>query len=199
MVAALLCGCDKQAKINSQKLELLSKNIVQFEQGQARQLASMQEQLTSLAPTLDKMNDSYFEKNHEQAFFFHTNTLYLILMVDKKIESELQLAATDRAAEKAQAYSYYTNQIGALELCTAQIEEALVGQENRIVEKVNTATKQVGAAWNDELQNQLKQFAPDAAATARQKEMAVDLGLVKNELVLIKAQLARMTNLPTAR
>src|SRR5258706_10745405 len=114
--AVLLCGCNKQAKINAEKIEILSRNIVQFEQGQASQMAALQAQLAALAPTLDKMSDSYFEKSHDQAMFFHTNTLYLILMVDKKIESQLQVADTERAAQNALAYNYYTNQMNTLYL-----------------------------------------------------------------------------------
>src|SRR5664280_2612252 len=115
--AALLCGCNKQTKLNTAKIEALTQNLVQFEQSQAKQMAEIQSQLAALAPTLDKMNDFYFEKSHDQAFFFHTNTLYLILMVDKNIESQLSVANTERAAQDKQLYGYYTNQLGTLYLC----------------------------------------------------------------------------------
>src|ERR1700733_12471988 len=108
--AALLCGCDKQAKINSEKIGILSQKIVQLEQSQSKQMAVIQSELTSLAPSLDKMNDYYFEKTHDDAFFYHTNTLYLLLAVDKKIESQLQIADIERASENSLEYYYHTNQ-----------------------------------------------------------------------------------------
>ncbi len=189
--AALLCGCDKQTKINSEKIELLSRNILQFEQNQVRQMATIQTELTSLGPMLDKMNDFYFEKSHDQAFFFHTNTLYLLLMVDKKIESQLQLADTERAAQNAQAYDYYTNQMTTL----FQVQDALAAQEGRIEDKVNAETKSV----SDELQQQIKLLAPDAAEIARRQEMAATVAEIKRELDQVKAQLGKLTNQPPAR
>jgi hypothetical protein len=189
--AALLCGCDKQTKINSEKIELLSRNILQFEQNQVRQMATIQTELTSLGPMLDKMNDFYFEKNHDQAFFFHTNTLYLLLMVDKKIESQLQLADTERAAQNAQAYDYYTNQMATL----FQVQDALAAQEGRIEDKVNTETKSA----SDDLQRQIKLLAPDAAEIARRQEMAATVAEIKRELDQVKAQLGALTNQPPFR
>ena len=188
---ALLCGCDKQTKINSEKIELLSRNIIQFEQNQVRQMATIQTELTSLGPMLDKMNDFYFEKSHDQAFFFHTNTLYLLLMVDKKIESQLQLADTERAAQNAQAYDYYTNQMATL----FQVQDALAAQEGRIEDKVNAETKRA----SDELQQQIKLLAPDAAEIARRQEMAATVAEIKRELDQVKAQLGELTNPPPVR
>ena len=92
--AALLCGCDKQTKLNMEKMVLIQQN-------QSKQLATIQAQLTAVAPMLDKVNGYYFEKSHDDAFFFHTNTLYLTLTVGRKIESRLQVAETDREAEHA--------------------------------------------------------------------------------------------------
>ena len=195
--AALLCGCDKQAKINSAKIELLSRNIVQFEQAQAKQMAALQTQLTSLEPMLDKMNDFYFEKNHDEAFFFHTNTLYLLLMVDKKIEAQLSVADSERTLQNAQVYGYYTNQMAALALCTAQIEDALSASEARIEDKLNAETRRVSAAANDELLKQIKLSAtPDPDAAARQKAMAADVTEIKRQLEQIKVQLGQLTNPP---
>jgi hypothetical protein len=188
---ALLCGCDKQTKINSEKIELLSRNILQFEQNQVRQMSTIQTELTSLGPMLDKMNDFYFEKSHDQAFFFHTNTLYLLLMVDKKIESQLQLADTERAAQNAQAYDYYTNQMATL----FQVQDALAAQEGRIEDKVNAETKSA----SDNLQQQIKLLAPDAAEIARRQEMAATVAEIKRELNQVKAQLEELTNQPPVR
>jgi hypothetical protein len=208
--AALLCGCGKQTKINGEKIQILSQSIVQLEQNQARQMAAIQTQLTSLAPMLDKINDFYFEKSHDDAFFYHTNTLYLLLTVDKKIESQLQIADTERAADSSLAYYYHTNQTDTMYFCANQIRDALSGQESRmqdamaaeeksIEDNVNAQTRQTSAALRDELLNQIKLSAPDATEAARLKEMAADVAQIKHDLEAIKAQLAQMTNPPVAR
>lgn len=208
--AALLCGCDKQTKINSEKIQMLSQNLIQFEQNQAKQMAAIQSQLTSLAPRLDQMNSSYFAKNRDDEFFYHTNTLYLLLMVDKKIEAHLQVADTKSEAESLRAYSYHTNEMHLLQLNAAQIQDAmtsqesrmldaLAGQESRIEAKVNAETRQVGTNLSDELQKQIKLLAPEADETARRKEMAADVAEIKRELEQIKSQFGQMTNSPAAR
>ena len=183
--AALLCGCDKQTKLNMEKMVLIQQN-------QSKQLATIQAQLTAVAPMLDKVNGYYFEKSHDDAFFFHTNTLYLTLTVGRKIESRLQVAETDREAEHALAYSYHTNELRTMYLCTAQLEETLAAQESRMNDKVNAETKRLG----DELL--VKLSALDAAETVRQKEMAADVAQIKRDLEEIKLRLG-ITNLPAAR
>jgi hypothetical protein len=207
--AALLCGCGKQEKINGEKIQLLSQNIIQLEQAQAKQTAALQTQLTSLAPMLDKINDFYFEKSHDDAFFYHTNTLYLLLTVDKKIESQLQIADTERAAENAQAYYYHTNQTDTMYFCAAQIRDAMNGQESRLREtmdgeekriedNVNAQTRQI-SALGDELLKQIKLSAPDATESARLNEMAAAMTQIKHDLDAIKVQLGQMTNPPAVR
>jgi hypothetical protein len=193
LTAALLCGCNKQTKLNTAKIEALTQNLVQFEQSQAKQMADIQSQLAALAPTLDKMNDFYFEKSHDQAFFFHTNTLYLILMVDKNIESQLSVANTERAAQDKQLYGYYTNQLGTLYLSTALIQEAVTNSESRITENVNAETRRLTGALSVELQKQIIQSAMDPAGTARQKEILESVADIKNDLELIKAKLGLVT------
>ena len=182
----LLCGCDKQTKINSAKIDLLSRNIIQYEQNQSKQMAVVQSQLTSLAPMLDKMNDFYFEKSHDEAFFFHTNTLYLLLTVDQKIESHLQLADTERESQNAQAYGYYTNQMGAL----YAVQDALAVQETNIENKVNAETLRIGG----ELLQQIRLATPDAAEVARRQQLAADAAEIKRVLGQIELQIGQMTN-----
>ena len=182
----LLCGCDKQTKINSAKIDLLSRNIIQYEQIQSKQMAVVQSQLTSLAPMLDKMNDFYFEKSHDEAFFFHTNTLYLLLTVDQKIESHLQLADTERQSQSAQTYSYYTNQMGVL----FAVQDALSNQETNIENKVNAETLRL----DGELLQQIKLAAPDATELARRQQLAADAAEIKRVLAQIELQIGEMTN-----
>src|ERR1700744_2776094 len=90
--ASLFCGCDKQAKINSEKIQTLSQKIAEVEQVQSKQMAVIQSELASLAPTMDKMNNNYFEKNRDDALFFQTNTLFLLLTVGKQISAQLGVA-----------------------------------------------------------------------------------------------------------
>ncbi len=208
--AVLLCGCDKQAKINSEKIQILSQSIVQLEQNQARQMTALQTQLASLAPMLDKINDFYFEKSHDDAFFYHTNTLYLLLTVDKKIESQLQVAETERAADSSLAYYYHTNQTDTIYFCAGQIRDVLTGletrlrdamdsQEKRIDDNVNAQTSHANAALRDELLKQIKLSSPDPAAVAQLKVMAADVAQIKRDLAAINTKLGPMTNSPAAR
>ena len=188
----LLSGCNKQAKINSQKIDLLSQKIVQLQQDQTKQMALLQAQLTLLAPELSKMNSSYFEKNRDDAFFFHTNTLYLLLTIDKQIESELKVAEADRAAESTQLYGYHTNLMDLTYLCTAQLEGAMTAQEARIEENINAETRRV----SDALSKQVTQATtPDAAEITRRKDLATALAQIQGDLNTIKTQL-EVTNQP---
>jgi putative cell wall-binding protein len=193
--AVLLCGCNKQNKINGEKIELLSQKIVQLEQIQAKQGAEIQSELKALAPTLDKMDSTYFEKTHEDAFFYHTNTLYLLLTVERKIESQLQVADTEREAENALAYYYHTNQTDTMYFCTAQIQTAMEAQEKRIEDNVNAETRQAGAALGEDL---LKQFKlSDDAQTVQDKEMAEAMAQIQRDLEQIKIRLG-ITNPPAS-
>ncbi len=198
-VAALFCGCDRQTKINTEKIEILSQRMVQLQESQARQMAVFQTQLTSLAPMLDKMNSYYFEKGHDDALFFHTNTLYLLLTVDKKIESQLQVADTEREAENSLAYSYHTNEMDMMRFYNAQMQEALAAQEKRIEDAINAETRQAATNLGDELLKQIKLSAPDATETARLTQMAADMAQIRRDLETIKAQLGQITNQPVAR
>jgi hypothetical protein len=196
--AGLICGCSKQAKINAEKIDELSQKLVVLQQIQSNQLAGIHSQITAIAPTMDKLSDSYFEKSHEDAIFFHTNTLYLLLLVDRKIEAELQTAATERTVEHELAYNFHTNQMAATYLCATQMMSAIVEQGNLIETNINAQTRQMIAILRDDLLEQIKSSVPDAAETARREQMAADLAQLKNDLALIKARL-ETTNPPAAR
>jgi hypothetical protein len=144
---------------------------------------------------MDKINGTYFEKNHEDAFFFHTNTLYLLLLVERKIEAELQTAAAERHAEHDLAFGYHTNQLGEISLAAAQINEALAGMEGRMQTNINSQTKQIVAAFADELVEQVKALGPDAAEIARRVQLAADVAQLKADLARIKSHLG-ITNQP---
>lgn len=197
--AALLCGCDKETKINTEKIEILSQKMLQLQQSQAKQMALFQTQLTSLAPMLDKMNSFYFEKTHDDALFYHTNTLYLLLTVDKNIESELRLADTEREAQNSQAYNYHTNEMDATRFYAAQIQDAMTAQESRIEDEINAETSAKFMNVSDELAKQIKLSAPDATEAVRLKEMEADMVQIKRDIDQIELQLAEITNQPAAR
>jgi len=196
---ALLCGCGKQTRINTEEIKILSQQMVQLQQTQARQMAAIQTQLESLGPTLDRINGSYFEKASENQLSYHTNTLYLLLAVDKNIESELQVAETERQADSALVYSYHTNEMDLLNFYATQIQTAMVDQESRMEEKVNAETRRVSADLSDQLLKQIKLSAPDEAEIARRQQLAADVAQIKRDLDQIKAQLGQMTNPPAAR
>jgi hypothetical protein len=198
--AALLCGCDRQTRLNTEKIELLSQKMVELQQVQARQMAVFQTQLTQLAPMMDKMNGIYFEKTHDDALFFHTNTLFLILTVDKKIESQLQVADTERAADGALAYAYHTNEMDILHFYTTQLQEDLAAREKLIedhFDAANAETRQAVTNLNDELLRQIKSSAPAAAEIARLKTMAAEVAQMRRDLEQIKVRLG-LTNSPAA-
>jgi hypothetical protein len=195
--ALLLCGCGKQEKINAQKIDELSQRLVVLQQIQSNQLAGIHSQITAITPTMDKLSDSYFEKSHEDAIFFHTNTLYLLLLVDRKIEAELQTAATERNVEHDLAYNFHTNQIAATYQCATQMMSAIAEQGNLIETNINAQTRQMIAILRDDLLEQIKSSVPDAAEAARREKMAADVAQLENDLALIKARLG-ITNPPPA-
>ena len=203
--AVLLCGCDKQTKLNGQKIDALSQKIARLEQMQANQVMLLQSQLKSLPPTIDKMSSAYFEKNHDAALFFHTNTLYLLLTVGKQIESRLQAADAERQAQNSQAYSFHTNQINLMHLCTAHVEDALISQEKRTVEKITTENRQANMilsnalikAVSEGLSKQIKTLAPDAAEIARRRKLETDVAQIQDELARLKDWLEK-ANRPAA-
>jgi hypothetical protein len=189
--AVLLCGCGKQTRLNTEKL-------IQLQDKQAVQIATLQTQLTALAPMLTRMSGSYFEKTHDDAFFFHTNTLYLLLTVDRKIEAELRQADIERQAEHDLAYSYHTNELRTMYLTIAQIEEDLTAQENRITDKVNAETRKVGLAVNEDLRKQMQLLVPDESEVVQRQAMATDIAQLKRDLAFIKLRL-QTTNAPSAQ
>ena len=180
-------------------MDALSQRIVQLEQIQSGQMALLHTQLISLAPELDKMNNSYFEKNRDDALFFHTNTLYLLLTIGKQIELQLQAADAESTAQNSLIYSYHTNQISTAYLCAAQIEDAMTAQESRIEDNINAETRRLSVALNDALLKQIKlSLTPDAAEIARRKEMETEVAQIQRDLDMIKARLA-ITNQPATR
>ena len=195
-IAVLTSGCDKQAKINSQKIDALAEKIAHEEQAQSKQLSFLQAQMAMLAPQLDKENNAYFEKNHDYALFFHTNTLFLLLTIGKQIEAQLQAAEVARADQNSRAYDYHTNQVSAAYLCAAQIEEEMTSLTKRLEEKINAEARQGNAGLSNALMNQIRQAAkPDPAELAWRKQMETQTAHIQRELQAMQILLAN-TNPP---
>ena len=195
VTAGFLCGCNKQAKINSQKIDTLSQRITQLEQNQARQMQILQTELNELAPELNKANSAYFEKDQDAALFFHTNTLFLLLTIGKQIESQLQLASSEREAQNGMDYAYHTNELGALYICTAQLSQALVDQQKAIVDSVNAETRNAIADSRDAVIAQIKtSTAPDPTAALWRQNMQAELARLEGKVNAINARL--QTNSP---
>jgi uncharacterized caspase-like protein len=193
--AALFCGCDKETQVNTEKIQALSQKMIQLQQSQARELAALQSQLASLPPMLDRMDSYYYAKGHDDALFYHTNTLQLMLLMEKKNEAQFQYAGTERETASSLAYYYHTNQTDTMFFCAAQIEDAMANQEKRIEDNVNAETKRANAALGDELQQQIKLLAPDKAEAARRLEMESTVEQIQRDLDQIKARLG-ITNAP---
>ena len=184
--AVLFCGCDKQAKLNGEKIEAVSQRLARLEQLQVMQMTNLQSGLTSLAPMLDKINGTYFEKSKEDAFFFHTNTLYLLLTVDRKIEAELQVADRERQAEHDLAYYYHTNETDTMYFILAQMQSALDAQAARIVQSVNAQSQASIQSLSNELVKQIKLSAPDEADLAWRRQLAADVAQIKRDLEALR-------------
>jgi len=199
LVAVLsLCGCNKQAKINSQKIDALSQRITRLEQDQAKQMQVLQAELTELAPELNKMNSAYFAKDQDAALFFHTNTLYLLLTIGKQIETQLQLADSEREAQNALEYTYHTNGLGALYLCTAQITQSLIEEQKAIVESVNSETRNLTADSQQAVLQGIKTATtPDPALLPWRQSIQADLARVEQKLDAINSHLTS-SNAPFA-
>ena len=200
----LFSGCEKQARLNSEKIDALTQRIAQQDELQANQIKVMQAQLAQLAPQLDRETSAYFEKNHDAALFFHTNTLYLLLTIGKQIESQLQAADEAHTAQNSLLQSYYTNQLNTTLLTAIHLEDLMTNQESRVTENINAETRRVSLAVSNALAEQIKITAmPDTDEIGRRQKLEKNLAQMQQDLNAIKAKLETMsqpvmpTNPPT--
>jgi hypothetical protein len=195
---AWFCGCEKQAKINGDKLDQLTDRFAREEQMQSNKMLLLQGQLALLGPQLDKEAGDYFAKNHEAALFFHTNTLFLLLTIDQHIEAQLQTTETELAAQARTLYHDHTNELGTLLLSAAHIEETVQGQLNQLEEKINAESARVNSATSNALMQELKLTpAPTADELAWRKQISDELANLRRELEAIKTRFnPAATNLP---
>ena len=196
--ATLLGGCDKQTQTNTEKIQALTQKIMLLQQNQAKQLAAMEMQLAALPPTIEKIASAFSTKNHEEALFFHTNLVFLVLAMDKKIQAQFQNAESERETDNSLAYYYHTNQVDTMFFCVGQIEDAMASQEARIKNSINAETEQANRDLGDALVKQIKLSAADKAQAAQLAQVETRLMQIQSELNQIQFRLG-ITNQTAAR
>ena len=188
---ASLCGCNKDIRVKTEKIDELTQRMFAMQQEQARQLADMHSLLAALPVQLDKTELDYFVKGQEKALFYQTNVLYLLLAVDKKIQVQFEEAARASDAAKQQAYIYHTNETELAVYCASQVATALAAQEKRVVDDLNTELQKVNTTVNALLTNQ---SSGQKSQTATLQDLANRLARLQQELDLIQARLPALTN-----
>lgn len=196
--AILLCGCNKDIRIKTEKIDELTRQMFTMQQEQARQLAEMRSQLSALPVHLDKTQLDYFVKGQEKALFYQTNALFLLLAVDKKIQAQFLEAAEARVAANQQAIAIHTNETELALYCTAQITAALASQEKSIQENVSEEIQLASATLGNNLTNLVQQLAADKSDANRLKTLESELAQIQRDLSLIKARLG-ITNATLAQ
>ena len=101
--AALLCGCDNQTKSDTAKIEALahkidvvySNSILLF--SNQMDLAS---EIISVKRDMGQMNYYYFTNSHQDALFYYTNTMHVLLLLDKKLDLQFKVAEAQSQADK---------------------------------------------------------------------------------------------------
>jgi hypothetical protein len=190
MALTLACGCDKENKTRIQNIDAVTQKLIAQQQEQARQLAEVRAQLSTLPVQMDKTQFDYFLKGQEKALFYQTNLLFLLLTVDKNIQSQFQLAAEAREAASRQTYLFHTNEMDVTVNCLSQLIAAVAGQETNIIETVNSEVQRSQANLSRDLAKQLQQLAADKSEAARLKAIEADLKQIQRDLAGLKSQLA---------
>jgi hypothetical protein len=188
--ALISSGCNKELKQTTGKIAEQTQVLTALQEKQAQQISLLQTQLVALGPMLDEMSSARFQKSYADALFFHTNTLFLLLAVDRQIEAELKAAEARQQTEHDLVYSYHTNQLSLLQTNDVQFKEALLAQQSQLQTNINA----IGAM----LSQQIEALAPDAAEISRRQQIAADLDQIKLDLTQIKARLMT-TNSPFAK
>ena len=195
-----LCGCDKQVQVKTEKIDVLTQKMFILQQAQSKQLENLQTQLAVLSARLDKTEADYFVRSQEKALFYHTNTLYFLLAIDKRFQSQLDLATAARTAANSQAYIYHTNVTDTVLFCAAQIADGMAAMEKRVQDNARTNAVQLGGMVIEELDKQSNSAAADRADIVRQiKSLETKLAQVQRNLDLLQSQLnspSALTNRP---
>jgi len=124
------------------------------------------------------------------------------LTVGQRIESQLKVADAEREAQNALMYGHYTNQLKALELCTAQIEDTMDRRdsllESNLSVEITLANEETRHALAGEMSQQVKSLMPTASEIARRRQLEADVAQFQRDLDLIKARLG-ITNQPVVQ
>lgn len=197
VAVVLLCGCNKDIRIKTEKIDELTQRMFAMQQEQARQLAEMRSQLSALPVHLDKTQLDYFVRGQEKALFYQTNALFLLLAVDKKIQAQFLEAAEARVAANQQAIAIHTNETELALYCTAQITAALASQEKSIFEDLSEEIHQASATLGNNLTNLVRQLAADTPYDDRLKSIETELTQIQRDLGMVKARLGITNAAPT--
>lgn len=201
VAVALLCGCDKQTQVKTEKIDVLTQKMFILQQSQARQLEAIQSQLAALQTRLEKTSKAesdYFVQSQDRALFYHTNTLYFLLTVDKKIQGQFDLATAARDDAKTRALFYHTNLLDTVYFCTSQVADGMAAQEKRIEDNLNAQSTLMFKSLGEQLADQAKTAAADKAEAAKQiASLETKLVQMQRDLDQLKAQLGNL-NKPVA-
>lgn len=195
--SALVCGCNKDIRANTEKIDSLTQKMFVLQQQQAQQLADMQKLLSGLPVQLNESQLEFFLKGQEKALFYQTNVLYLLVTVDKRIQAQFQEAAEARAVASQQALNYHTNETDLVLYSAAKVIAALNEQEEQLLTKVQADLRQTGSSLSNQLAQQARQLAADKSVENRLKAIEVSLAQLQRNLELLQAQL-KTTNIPAA-
>jgi hypothetical protein len=197
LVAALLCGCDKQTQVKTEKIDVLTQKMFILQQSQAKQLEAIQSQLAALQARLDKSSKAesdYFLQSQDRALFYHTNTLYFLLTVDKKIQGQFDLAAAAREDAKTRALFYHTNLLDTVYFCTSQVADGMAAQEKRIEDNLNAQSTLMFKSLGEQLADQAKTAeANQAEAVKRIESLETRLAQIQRDLDQLKTHLVNLS------
>ncbi|HZI30779.1 MAG TPA: hypothetical protein VFF11_00475, partial [Candidatus Binatia bacterium] len=162
----------------------------------SKQLDAIQSQLAALPPVLDKLEKKYFTESQDKALFYHTNALYFLVTIDKRIQAQFDQAAAARKASDQLAYFYHTNQTDTAYFCASQIADAITAQEKQIEDNINKTVQEANSALSNNFTAQIKTLAADKAQlqaeVAKRAEMEAKLNQIQTELDQIKALLQKI-------
>ncbi len=185
----MVCGCDKDTEVKTHNIDVLTQKMFILQQSQQQQLFAIQKQLAAMPAQMDKAASNYFASVQDKALFYHTNSLYLLLAVEQRIQDQFQQAAAARDAANLLAYSYHTNTTDTVYFFANQMAGAMAGQEKKTVDDINAETRKLTEALGGELAAQIKQAAPDKTDSAKLKEMQAALQQIQPVLQQIQRDL----------
>jgi hypothetical protein len=192
-VALAVCGCDNQTQVNTQKIDVLTQKMFILQQAQASQLAAVQKEVADLPPLMDRLEKKYFTESQDKALFYHTNVLYFLLTIDKRIQAQFEQADAARKASDQLAYFYHTNETDTAYFCSSQIADAINAQEKRVEANFEDRLRQADVTISNALAVQAKALTANQAQlqaeAAKRAEMEAKIIQMQSDLAQIKTTL----------